>query len=333
MSAGLISILLPVYNGAPFLEACIQSIINQTTDEWELIAVDDQSKDSSINILQKFAKTDQRIRVYNNPEKGLIPALQMALSLCSGQWVTRMDQDDIMPSGKLLSLRNLLQAKGPRYISTGMVKYFADGELGDGYRKYERWINKLAVNDSHYEEIYKECPLPSPCWMVARSDLLACGGFNDIHYPEDYDLCFRFRRSGYKIVAAKEVLHYWRDHLERASRKEHWYVDHTFLTFKLSRFLTDDYDSTRPLVLWGAGKKGKRIAQMLIQKNIRFEWVCDNPQKWGHVILGTTWQSYRRIEKINHPQVVVLVADPRGQKQIKDYLSELHEQVSAFHFC
>lgn len=333
MPDGLISILLPVYNGAPFLEACMHSIIQQTTGEWELIAVDDQSNDNSVSILQQFAKTDTRIRIISNPEKGLIPALQLALSESRGQWITRMDQDDVMPAHKLQSLRSLLQTNGAKYVSTGMVKYFANGELGEGYRKYERWINKLALQNSHYDEIYKECPLPSPCWMISRSGLLACGGFSGIQYPEDYDLCFRFRRAGFKIIAAKEVLHYWRDHLNRASRKEHWYVDNTFLSLKLVHFLADDYDPTRPLVLWGAGKKGKRTAQMLLQKNIRFEWVCDNPQKWGHTMMGINWQSHLRIEKINHPQVLVLVADPRGQAQIRDYLAGLPEQVSAFYFC
>ncbi len=65
----LISILMPVYNAAPFLEACLDSIVEQSSKDWELIAVNDQSTDTSLEILNKYASKDKRIRVLDNKGK------------------------------------------------------------------------------------------------------------------------------------------------------------------------------------------------------------------------------------------------------------------------
>lgn len=333
MTPGLISIILPVFNGSDFLKDCLESIIGQTETNWELIAVDDQSTDSTLALLQSFAIQDARIKVLCNPDKGLIPALRLALSEAQGEWITRMDHDDLMPPHKLFTLSRLLQKLGPGFVVTGMVRYFAEGELGLGYRKYEQWLNQIALKNTHYLEIYKECTLPSPCWMIYRRNLMACGGFDAAKYPEDYDLCFRFRHAGFKIVAAPEVLHWWRDHPNRSTRKLNWYADQTFMELKLEYFLLDDFDAQRPLVLWGAGKKGKKMAQLLIKRKMAFEWICDNPRKWGHEMLDVPWQSPQRIEELKDPQLLILVADPQGQIQIKDFLSRVGPELSAYYFC
>ncbi|NUN99052.1 MAG: glycosyltransferase family 2 protein [Saprospiraceae bacterium] len=319
----LISILMPVRNAAPYLEACIESILGQTYSHWELLPVDDGSEDDSLALLERFAALDQRIRVNRHPgHRGIPAALRLAFSQSRGSLLTRMDADDCMVPQKLAQLCNLLQHNGPGHVATAPVAYFSDTVLGPGYLRYQNWLNDLMQTGRHYEDIYKECVLPSPCWMAFREDLLRCGAFVAATYPEDYDLCFRFYKAGYRIVAANEPLHFWRDHASRASRNEPQYANQSYFDLKLPYFLELDHAPDRPLVLWGAGKKGKQIAKRLAEKGISFHWVCDNPAKWGIRLFETELKDFRCVSEMVRPQLIIAVAAPDGQAEILRFLQQ-----------
>lgn len=297
----LISILMPVKNAGDFLQPCLESILSQTEGNWELIAVNDHSNDGSGELLRSCG--DARIKVIENEGQGIIPALRLALEASSGQLVTRMDADDLMAEGKLASMKRDLINSGPGHVALGLVEYICEGE---GFRKYAEWLNGLTREGRNFEEIYKECVIPSPCWMVWREDLLKCGAFDSGRYPEDYDLCFRFRGGGLKCLPCSEVLHVWRDHPDRASRNDENYADNRFLDLKLDYFLK--YESGGELVLWGAGKKGKFLAAALMNRGVDFRWVCNNEKKIGREIRGKLIEDCKVVNSIPSAQVIVAVA-------------------------
>ncbi len=313
-----ISILMPVYNAGAFLNQCIDSIIDQKHVNWELISIDDYSNDHSFEILQSYAEKDTRIKVYKNVNKGIIPALALAFSLSSGEFVTRMDADDIMPYDKLSSLLGLLESSGSGNIVTGKVKYFSDYDLGEGYLKYQNWLNEMCEQENHYEQIYKECVVPSACWMAFRSDLEAIGAFSESQYPEDYDLVFKFYLNDFKVRALKKILHLWRDHPSRASRNDPNYADQSFFDLKLQYFLKKDRKFHIPLFLWGAGKKGKSLAKLLISKNVEFRWVTNNAKKIGHFIYEKEILPLEKMKTLGARQVIVTIADQRFQSNKAD---------------
>ena len=319
----MISILMPVYNAAPFLEDCLQSILNQTHQDWELLAVDDFSEDTSLAILKRYELKDHRVRVFQNSTKGIIPALQKAYEESTGQYITRMDADDKMMPDKLSLLHKVLINRGEGYLATGLVSYFSDTALGDGYQKYANWLNQLTLENRHFEEIYKECVIPSPAWMIARADLDRCAAFTAEQYPEDYDLCFRFYKMGLKVVGIPSIIHLWRDHPNRSSRTDSNYANNQYFNLKVPYFLTLDRDFSRPLVLWGAGKKGKTLAKLLLKENVAFRWVCNQSSKWGLDIYGVTMESVEKLEVIATPQVIIAVAGPEDQLEIKGQLAAL----------
>lgn len=326
--APLISVLMPVKNAAPFLAECLDSIIAQNETNWELLAVDDSSTDNSAAILRANADKDPRIKVFTNPGNGIIDALRTAYNASTGNLITRMDADDRMADRKLEVLKNNILTAGKRHVAIGQVSYFAEGALGDGYRRYEQWLNTLTANGTNYMDIYKECVIPSPCWMVFRDDLDRCGAFTPNTYPEDYDLCFRFYDAGLKVVACHEVLHFWRDHSTRTSRNHPHYADNRFLQLKLNWFLRLHRDHECPLVLWGAGQKGKQLAQMLSTLKIDFEWICNNPKKIGKEIYGTMMQEPATFSALSNPQTIVSVSNPQEQAELKQRLTG-----QVFYFC
>ena len=83
-----VSILMPVKNTENYLEECLNSILIQNEQNWELIVVDDFSTDKSWQILNDFAKKDARIKVFKNKNSGIIGALQLALMKSSGEMIT-----------------------------------------------------------------------------------------------------------------------------------------------------------------------------------------------------------------------------------------------------
>lgn len=311
-----ISILLPVYNTAKYLPDCLNSILAQTEHNWELLAIDDFSRDNSFEILKSYAQKDDRIQVFKNTQKGIIPALRLAFEKSTGDLITRMDSDDKMTPDKLAILKSLLQKHGKGHLATGFVKYFSDEGLKEGYQNYEKWLNNLTKEGNNFREIYKECVIPSPCWMVFREDLIRCGAFDSPKYPEDYDLCFRFYKNKLKVVASTTILHHWRDYDTRTSRTSETYSNNQYFDLKLPYFLELDYNNQRPLVLWGAGRKGKKLARMLSENEIPFHWVCNNPKKWGIKLYKVPLESFENIPKYKNPQIIVGVAAPSGVKEI-----------------
>lgn len=96
MSAPRISVVLPAYNAEEFIAEAIESILNQTFTDFELIILNDGSTDRTPEIIQKYAKMDKRIVFVNNPEnRGLIAVLNQGLDMARGEFVARMDADDI----------------------------------------------------------------------------------------------------------------------------------------------------------------------------------------------------------------------------------------------
>ena len=246
-----------------------------------------------------------------------------------------MDSDDIMTNNRLKVMLKSLIYFGKQHIAIGQVKYFRVGGISDGYARYEKWLNHLTKTGSNYTEIYKECVIPSPCWMIHKDDFIACEGFKPSRYPEDYDLTFRFYRANYKCISCNKVLLYWRDYSTRTSRTHIHYAQNYFLNIKVHYFLELDYDSNRPLTIWGAGAKGKTVAKLLIKHNIPFYWICNNPKKIGKYIYNQKLLNFNYLAILYKPQSIVTVANDNAQKEIRAYFKKQNmlSMKDYFFFC
>jgi glycosyltransferase involved in cell wall biosynthesis len=335
MKNPLVSIIMPVKNTAQFLAQCLNSILSQTYQNWELLAIDDGSSDESFNILQVYSEKEIRVKPFRNDGKGIIDALRLAYSKSSGELISRMDSDDIMAQNKLEVLSSNLINNGKGNLAVGLVKYFSETELGEGFKRYEAWLNNLIIRGSCFDEIYKECVIPSPCWMVYREDFEKCDALRPNRYPEDYDLTFRFYLNELKPIPCGIILHHWRDYATRTSRTDDNYADNTFVAIKADYFLSQEYDRRKNLVVWGAGGKGKALAKILIEKNIEFYWICDNPKKIGKHIYNKEMLAISELEKIKNTQSIVTVANTKAQEEIKAYFEKLNQKAMKdyYFFC
>ncbi|MCR9227138.1 MAG: glycosyltransferase [Flavobacteriaceae bacterium] len=335
MQNGKVSIIIPFKNTAHFLLECLDSIVSQTYTDWEVLAVNDHSTDKGLELLTSYSQKDQRIKVFQNNGNGIIPALQTAYAQRSGEFVTRMDSDDIMEPNRLEVMVNSLIEHGKGHVAVGQVKYFSNRGISNGYQRYEEWLNRLTSTGNNFDEIYKECVIPSPCWMTYRADFEQCEGFEPKRYPEDYDLTFRFYEHGFKIIPCDQVLHLWRDYDTRTSRTHEHYAQNYFLDIKLDYFLKLNYDKNRPLIVWGAGFKGKKIAKGLKNKGLEYSWLCDNPKKIGKKIYGKELVHFAALQNVKNPQSIITVANENAQHEIRSYFLELGQlpMQDYFLFC
>jgi glycosyltransferase involved in cell wall biosynthesis len=335
MNKPLVSLLIPFKNTSKYLVDCLTSIQKQTYNNWEVIFVNDHSSDNSDEIVKSFAKSDTRIKLLENQNKGIISALRIALLNSSGIYISRMDSDDIMLPNKLASMVNDLKASGKNHIALGLVEYFSETSISDGYLEYQNWLNELTKTGRNFDEIYKECAIASPCWMVHKEDLLKCGTFNFNNYPEDYDLTFRFYKHGLKCIPNNKKLHLWRDYNSRTSKTNNNYNLEAFTKLKAKYFLDIDYDASRPLTIWGAGEKGKTVAKILIENNVPFYWLTENPNKSEKKVYNQPLWSLDKFKKLDNPQSIITIADEVSQKKIYDYFSniEMLKMKDYFMFC
>ncbi len=274
-----ISILLPFRNAAPWIEETVQSILNQSYEYWELIAVNDHSTDETARLIEEFE--DSRIQIIMNSGEGIIPALQTGLNAATGDFISRMDADDIMPSNKLEALLSATE-KG-RCIATGKVQYFSDFVVSEGYKKYEHWLNERVDQKDHYDHVYRECVIASPNWLAPTKYLREDRIFEQLQYPEDYDMTFLWKKHRYKISTVDVITHFWREHPERTSRNSDVYDQASFFKLKLDWLRKTEKGKT--LGVFGAGPKGKLVVEQL-KEHYDIHWFDHEFEKYAAPVNG-----------------------------------------------
>jgi len=313
---------MPVKNAGPYLKPCLDSILAQTHTDWELVAINDGSSDGSEQVLRQYAEKHKNITVAGSEGVGIISALRMAYSLCSGELIHRMDADDLMPAQKLEWMSNAAE-KGA--VVTGKVSYFCDErEVGEGFVKYTDWLNNLMEGGDFWRDVYRECPVPSSAWMTYRQDFERIGGFNSDLMPEDYDLAFRMLKYKLRVVRLNQVIHHWRDSETRVSRNEEQYFPIAYLPLKVHYFLELHRDDSKPLVLWGAGKKGKLVAKELLKRKVSFTWITNNEKKMGRDIYGVLIQSEDG-QVFENAQTLISLSSPIEKTEVHVQLN--HEEL------
>lgn len=319
-----VSVILPFYNAAPWITETIQSIQRQSYQDWELIAVNDFSSDNTNFIVEQLAANDSRIRLYQNQKKGIIPALQLGLSYAQGEFLTRMDADDLMPEGRLQLMAGTISSLPKKSVVTGKVRYFRSTSgaeeprpsISDGYLNYEAWLNERIERQDHYDHIYRECVVASPNWMTRTQEIKDSGIFSTLNYPEDYDMSFRWMKQGFSIHSIDKVTLLWREHPARTSRNSEVYDQASFFDLKLNWFCQLHESSS--VAILGAGLKGKITAKFLTEREIYFNWYDIEWKKYGSPIYGS---------KVENPSLLqaeklLIAVYPDNKKPLLDFITE-----------
>lgn len=199
----LISVALPVYNGEQYLVEAIESILAQTFADFELIIIDDGSTDNSLAILKHYQLKDLRIRLVEQENQNLASTLNNILDLAQGQWVARMDQDDIALPHRFERQLQWLEQTGAD-ICGSWVKFFGSWDR----RTFKPYESDQAIK---MDMLFKS-PFAHPSVMM-RTDFAKQLRYDKCcEKAEDYDLWVRAAQAGWKMTNVPEVLLLYRKH-------------------------------------------------------------------------------------------------------------------------
>lgn len=196
----LVSVIMPVYNASEFLKEAIQSLIEQTYDNWELIAIDDGSTDNSWEILQSYS--DKRIRIYQRANGGQSAATNTALDYIQGDCIQFFDADDLMEKQKIEVQVNAIKEHGDDVIAVAKWAFFKN-DISDAVFKEEpiyytsdsiHWVQSLWL----YETM-----MPNNGYLIPRKVLEKAGKY----YKENIKLNIDFEYFTRMVVHSSKVIY------------------------------------------------------------------------------------------------------------------------------
>ncbi|MCK5878886.1 MAG: glycosyltransferase [Holophagae bacterium] len=271
-----VSVIFPVKNQEKYIEVALRSVVKQEFEDMEIIVIDDGSTDETREKIHLF-QNDSRLRVIKFPQsRGIVTALNAGLKTASGNYIARMDGDDIMHPKRIRKQYDFMESH-PRVDLCGCaVTCFSDsGTISRGVRHFQDWHNSHLSEKDMRQNIYVDSPMVHPTFFGTRSFFQRLGGYRDTGFAEDYDLIFRAIFSGAKLAKLPERLLDWRDHPNRETRTNPDLKKDRLFRQKARFFREFDPMANQPLYLFGIWRYGKSLLDALHEEGLTVEGVID----------------------------------------------------------
>ena len=273
MAKPQISVVMPVHNGLPFLDASIKSVLEQTLTDFEFVILDDASTDGSTELLREWARRDARIQLHESSERlGLSGSSNAVVAKAKAAIVARMDADDVAHPDRLRRQLHIIESRP----DIAVIGTLCDGidATGRVVRPRDRW--RLVRRSSYV-------PFPHGSAMFRRDAFDAVGGYDEKAVrAEDQDLFARMAAKGC-VVTLPDILYSYRYHSSNATLlngalavgENHSQNGHTLAAFYMLGAMR----------LW-AGEPPMLLQPLLEKKSLRW-----NPKTlmvlasavWGHI--------------------------------------------------
>ena len=310
-----VSVLLPARNAAETLPAALATICRQSLDDFECVVVDDGSTDATASVVETAARADPRIRMVIGRGAGIVSALNVGLEQCRGEFVARMDADDLSHKHRLALQVQGLDAR-PAIAALGChVRLFPTRALSNGMRNYEAWLCSIRDSEGLARDAFIECPVAHPSLMV-RSIVLRRFGYADRGWPEDYDLVLRMLADGLRVSVLPERLLYWRESAERLSRTSPSCGQDRIVACKAHYLSRGFLSAGERYVLWGYGDTGKELCAALSSHGKHPSLIVElHPGRIGQRIRGVPVVTPDALARRRAEPIIASVAgaSPRGQ--------------------
>jgi glycosyltransferase involved in cell wall biosynthesis len=315
----LISVVMPVRDGGRFLGQAVDSILTQSHENLELVLVDDHSRDDAILSLDK---SDPRLRIIESTGSGVVSAFNTGFADSRGEFVARMDGDDISLTNRFECQFNYLRQHTDVDIVGCCVEIFSRDGIKGGLQRYQSWLNSVREPEQIRNQIFIESPLPNPGILFRRAVLEKLGGYRKNDWPEDYDLLLRADAAKMRMGKPKPILLRWREHQHRLTHTDVLYQRERFMQVK-THFLVKHRLQGRSVVIWGAGPSGRQIHDLIISEGGRVEGFIEvHPRRIGGQKRGLPMWSMDKVESLGSTMLLVAVGAAGARAEIAEYLQQ-----------
>lgn len=212
ISTPIVSVLMPVHNGAAYLRAATQSILQQSFADFELVVIDDGSTDDSLRILQQYARQDSRMRVISRENRGLTSTLNELIAAARGEFMARMDADDVAMPDRLGHQVEFLRSHPAVLCVAGAFAVIDDAG------RYLTTLYPPTSNEEIQDHLVRgHCALSHPAVMARLQPIRQLGGYQ-CDFAEDLDLWLRLGEQG-ELANLSEVVVQYRLHSASISER------------------------------------------------------------------------------------------------------------------
>ena len=197
--APLVSVIMPSYNSKKYIKKAIDSVLEQTYSNFELIIVDGNSTDGTLDILDEYKKLDRRIKVIQDEGRGIGAALQLGCQIASGKFIARMDSDDIAINTRFEKQLKIFHSIPNLILVASPVIYINEDDSIVGYSF--PYTNKRIIQ----EKVYL---IAHPTVMMKKDAYVKAGGYQPLLRAEDYFLWNRMRLMGEFYIFKEPLIKY-----------------------------------------------------------------------------------------------------------------------------
>ena len=322
---------MPVRDDAQTMTECLDSIHSQTLKDWELVAVNDGSRDDSEKLLKEAAVSNPRIRVITTKPSGIVPALNTGISACGGRYIARMDCDDRMRPERLETQLKFLESHHDiDFCGCRVEPFTTEGPVSENVMRYHRWSNSLLRNEEILRDLYVESPIMHPSFFAPRKLFEFLGGYLEQPWAEDYDLLLRAASEKIRFGKCSETLLEKRHGSGRLSRVDPIYKRPAMMRAKVHYLLESGMlKRFYGVLIAGTGPTGRELARAFLERKVPLAGFVDNrrgpPERkvlgfpaWGFPG-GVQLEILRRFPD----QLIVLgIGDSEGQAMMTRLLRE-----------
>lgn len=231
---------MPIKSWGPYTADAIASIRQQSYSQLELLLVTGMDHET---VLDKVP-SDARIRILKRRQPGIVSALNTGIEAAHGDYIARMDDDDLAHAHRLDTQFNYLERNPSIDICGTTIEFFStNGSVQGGNLRYQHWLNQTDTPESLVEQLFVESPLPHPTWMAPARTWQTVGAYREFNGPEDYDWLLRAWLAGLTMGKtsgasnqpdADGPLLQWREHSERLTHRDTRYRREAFIQLKAS---------------------------------------------------------------------------------------------------
>lgn len=272
MSNPLVSIVIPCYNHEQFVQDCIQSVIDQTYENIELIIIDDGSKDNSVLKIQemtaKCKKRFSRFEVRSRPNRGLSATLNESIEWCKGKYFAAVASDDIILKSKIDLQVNFMEENTDITAIFGSANYIDESnnvKIIDPLKQQEYVFDKIFLN---------ECQFYAPTQLMRKSILDEIGGYNTDILVEDWYMWLKMAEKG-RVYCLSDKLANYRIHANNTTKNSKFIYENNLKTisyYEDHKLYNQAYSKLRWTYIVWTGQQNKILSIKLL-----FEFFLQKP--------------------------------------------------------